>query len=86
MTSTWPTLTGTRTAERRPRDLVRHRTAGRSVQLGGQRSRPVLPSLAVTEICHLLSDPERRGRPGLAAEFCAAIADDELRVIEGDAA
>jgi hypothetical protein len=46
----------------------------------------VLPSLAVTEICHLLSDPERRGRPGLAAEFCAAIADDELRVIEGDAA
>jgi hypothetical protein len=27
-------------------------------------------------------DPERRGRPGLAAEFCAAIADDELRVIE----
>ena len=38
--------------------------------------------MAVTEICHLLSDPERRGRPGLAAEFCAAIADDELRVIE----
>jgi predicted nucleic acid-binding protein len=44
--------------------------------------RLVIPSLAVTEICHLLSDPERRGRPGLAAEFCAAIADDELRVIE----
>jgi uncharacterized protein len=45
-------------------------------------SRLVVPSLAVTEICHLLSDPQRRGRAGLAAEFCAAIADDELRVIE----
>jgi predicted nucleic acid-binding protein len=44
--------------------------------------RLVVPSLAVTEICHLLSDPPRRGRAGLAAEFCAAIADDELRVIE----
>jgi predicted nucleic acid-binding protein len=42
---------------------------------------PVIPSLTVTEICHLVSDPQRRGRPGLAAEFCAAIADDELRVI-----
>ena len=42
----------------------------------------VVPSLAVTEICHLLSDPVRRGSPTLAAEFCAAIADDELRVIE----
>jgi hypothetical protein len=42
----------------------------------------VVPSLAVTEICHLLTDPQRRGRVGLAAEFCAAIADDELRVIE----
>jgi uncharacterized protein len=38
--------------------------------------------LAVTEVCHLLADPQRRGRPGLAAEFCAAIAEDELRVIE----
>jgi hypothetical protein len=28
------------------------------------------------------ADPRRRGRVGLAAEFCAAIADDELRVIE----
>jgi predicted nucleic acid-binding protein len=45
-------------------------------------SRVVVPSLAVTEICHLLADPARRGRPSLAAEFCAAIADDELRVIE----
>jgi hypothetical protein len=45
-------------------------------------SRLVLPSLAVTEVCHLLADPRRRGSPGLAAEFCAAIADDELRVIE----
>lgn len=45
-------------------------------------SRLVVPSLAVTEICHLLADPARRGRPDLAAEFCAAIADDELRVIE----
>jgi uncharacterized protein len=45
-------------------------------------SRLVIPSLAVTEVCHLLADPQRRGRPGLAAEFCAAIAEDELRVIE----
>jgi PIN domain len=30
----------------------------------------------------MLADPQRRGRVGLAAEFCAAIADDELRVIE----
>jgi predicted nucleic acid-binding protein len=44
--------------------------------------RLVVPSLAVTEVCHLLADPQRRGRPGLAAEFCAAIAEDELRVIE----
>jgi hypothetical protein len=42
----------------------------------------VVPSLAVTGICHLLGDPARQGRPALAAEFCAAIADDELRVIE----
>jgi uncharacterized protein len=45
-------------------------------------TRLVIPSLAVTEVCHLLADPRRRGRPALAAEFCAAIADDELRVIE----
>lgn len=45
-------------------------------------TRLVVPSLAVTEICHLLTDPVRRGSPDLAAEFCAAIADDELRVIE----
>ena len=45
-------------------------------------SRLVIPSLAVTEVRHLLADPQRRGRVGLAAEFCAAIADDELRVIE----
>jgi len=45
-------------------------------------SRLVVPSLAVTEICHLLSDPLRRGSPALASEFCAAIADDELRTIE----
>jgi predicted nucleic acid-binding protein len=45
-------------------------------------ARLVVPSLAVTEVCHLLADPLRRGRPGLAAEFCAAIAADELRVIE----
>jgi predicted nucleic acid-binding protein len=45
-------------------------------------SRLVVPSLAVTEVCHLLADPRRRGRPELAAEFCAAIAADELRVIE----
>ncbi len=50
--------------------------------LRGNWSRLVVPSLAVTEICHLLADPQRRGRPGLAAEFCAAIAEDELRVIE----
>jgi predicted nucleic acid-binding protein len=42
----------------------------------------VIPSLAVTEVCHLLADPRRRARPGLASEFCGAIADDGLRVIE----
>jgi predicted nucleic acid-binding protein len=45
-------------------------------------TRLVVPSLAVTEICHLLSDPQRRGHPGMAARFCAAIGADELRVIE----
>ncbi|SHN34954.1 type II toxin-antitoxin system VapC family toxin [Cryptosporangium aurantiacum] len=45
-------------------------------------TRLVVPSLAVTEICHLLSDPRRRGSQGLAADFCAAIAEDELRVVE----
>jgi predicted nucleic acid-binding protein len=45
-------------------------------------SRLVVPSLAVTEICHLLADPLRRGSSTLASEFCAAIADDELRDIE----
>ena len=45
-------------------------------------SRLVVPSLAVTGICHLPADPQRRGHAGLAAEFRAAIADDELRVIE----
>jgi predicted nucleic acid-binding protein len=45
-------------------------------------ARLVVPSLAVTEVCHLLADPQRRGHPGLAAEFCAAIAADEPRVIE----
>jgi hypothetical protein len=44
--------------------------------------RLVVPSLAVTEVCHLLAGPQRRGRPGLAAEFCTAIAEDELRVTE----
>jgi predicted nucleic acid-binding protein len=50
--------------------------------LASNWSRLVIPSLAVTEVCHLLADPRRRGRVGLAAEVCAAIADDELRVIE----
>jgi uncharacterized protein len=50
--------------------------------LASNWSRLVIPSLAVTEVCHLLADPERRGCVGLAAECCAAIADDELRVIE----
>jgi uncharacterized protein len=45
-------------------------------------SRLVVPSLAFTEVCHLLADPLRRASAVLAAEFCAAIADDELRVIE----
>ena len=43
-------------------------------------SKLVVPSLAVTEICHLLADPRRRGHHSLTAEFCAAIAADELRV------
>lgn len=45
-------------------------------------TRLVVPSLAVTEVCHLLADPQRRGSPALAARFCAAIGADELRVIE----
>jgi predicted nucleic acid-binding protein len=45
-------------------------------------TRLVVPSLAVTEIFHLLADPQRRGSQGLAADFCAAIAEDELRVVE----
>ncbi len=94
MISTWPTLTGMRPAERRQRDLVRHGPLvaafnkadsdhARCVEfLASNWSRLVIPSLAVTEVCHLLADPQRRGRVGLAAEFCAAIADDELRFIE----
>ena len=35
--------------------------------LAANWSRLVIPSLAVTEICHLLGDPARRGRPALAA-------------------
>jgi uncharacterized protein len=78
----------------RQRDPLRHRTASRCVQCGGPRPRPVYRVLAaelvsfsrplagVTEICHLLADPQRRGRPELASEFCAAVAADELRVIE----
>jgi len=50
--------------------------------LAANWSRLVVPSLAVTEICHLLADPARHGHAALAAEFCAAVADDELRVIE----
>jgi hypothetical protein len=49
-------------------------------------SRLVVPFLAVTEICHLLADPLRRGGSALASEFCASIADDELRVIEANPA
>jgi uncharacterized protein len=45
-------------------------------------SRLVVPSLAVTEVCPLLADPQRRGHPALAAGLCAAIAAGELRVIE----
>ena len=41
-----------------------------------------VPSIEVTDVCRPLADPQRRGLPGLAAEFCAAIAEDELRVIE----
>lgn len=46
------------------------------------RSRLVVPSLAVTEVCHLLADPQRRGSPRVAALFCAAIAANELRASE----
>jgi predicted nucleic acid-binding protein len=35
--------------------------------LAANWSRLVVPSLAVTEICHLLADPQRRGHAGLAA-------------------
>jgi uncharacterized protein len=54
----------------------------RRVRLRDSWSRSVVPSLTVTEICHLLADPQRRGRADLAAEFCGAVAVDELRVIE----
>jgi hypothetical protein len=33
--------------------------------LASNWSRLVIPSLAVTEVCHLLADPQRRGRVGL---------------------
>jgi predicted nucleic acid-binding protein len=81
------------TAPRR-HDLVRHWAAGGRVQFGRSRACPLRalpagvltpaggPPLAVTEVCHLLVSPQRRGNPALAAEFCAAIAEDELRVIE----
>ena len=46
-------------------------------------SRLVVASPVVTEVCHLLADPLRRGGPGLASEFCAAVADDALRAFEG---
>ena len=36
-------------------------------------SRLVIPSLAVTEVCHLLADPQRRGRPGLAADLAPSL-------------
>lgn len=78
----------------RQRDLVRYRAAGRRVQYRGPRP-PALCGVPAGElvsprhpfsggdrVCHLLADPQRRGRPGLAAEFCAAIAEDGLRVIE----
>jgi hypothetical protein len=54
-------------------------------RLGLGWSRLVIPSLAVTEVCHLLADPQRRERVGLPAEFCAAIADGELRIIDAPA-
>jgi hypothetical protein len=49
---------------------------------GGELISPGYPSFSVTEVRHLLADPKRRGRSQLAAEFCAAIAAAELRVIE----
>ncbi|MBE3016208.1 PIN domain-containing protein [Microbispora sp. NEAU-D428] len=91
MTGTSPILTRRSPTERSPRDPLRHGTLvaafnradkdhARCVRLRAQNwARLVVPSLAVTEICHLLSDPVRRGSPAL---FCAAVADDELRVIE----
>jgi predicted nucleic acid-binding protein len=66
----------------RPSTRLTTITPGCAQFLAANWSRLVVPSLAVTEICHLLADPRRGGRSDLAAEFCAAIADDELRVIE----
>lgn len=62
--------------------VVMRRSGTRTEFLRENWSRLVIPSLAVTGVCHLLADPQRRGRPGLVAEFCAALAEDELRVIE----
>ena len=53
-----------------------------SALLRGKLSRLVIPSPAVTGVCHLLADLHRRARTELAAEFCASVAADGLRVIE----
>src|SRR5260221_911715 len=37
-------------------------------------SRLVVPYLAVTEVCHLLADRQRRGRPPRRAGFSSALA------------
>src|SRR5260221_10984746 len=42
-------------------------------------SRLVVPYLAVTEVCHLLADRQRRGRPPPAGGGCGAVAGGELR-------
>lgn len=77
----------------RQRDPLRHRSASRRVQFGDRDHvrctsflrenwpRLAAPSLAVTEVCHLPTDPQRRGHSELAPEFCGAVAADELRVI-----
>src|SRR5258708_35188152 len=42
-------------------------------------SRLVVPYLAVTEVCHLLADRQRRGRPPPPAGCCSVAAAPETR-------
>ena len=45
-------------------------------------TRLVVPSLAVTEVCHLLADPRRRGHSGIAARSVPRLVLTNSGVIE----